>query len=132
MKSATRRLLVYHLPVLLYAGGVIAVSSIRNLPSPRLEGMAIDKMAHFVEYALFALLAFRSATNLGRSIRGATAALLSLLFVTAFAVLDEYYQRFVPGREPDAFDIACDSAGALLVLLFLWFRQRRNVRKTAV
>ena len=63
MNNKIRTLLVYHLPVLLYAGGIIAVSSIRNLPSPQIEGLAMDKVAHFVEYALFAFLAFRVSSR---------------------------------------------------------------------
>ena len=124
MNNKTRTLLVYHLPVLLYAGGIIAVSSIRNLPSPQIEGLAMDKVAHFVEYALFAFLAFRSVSHLNSSMKGVTTVLLSLGFLIVFAALDEYYQQFVPGREPDALDIISDIAGALLVLAILWFRER--------
>lgn len=124
MNNKTKTLLVYHLPVLLYAGGIIAVSSIRNLPSPQIEGLSMDKVAHFMEYALFAFFAFRSASHLTSTIKGGTAALLSLGFLIVFATLDEYYQRFVPGREPDTLDIVSDIAGALLVMVILWFRGR--------
>lgn len=84
----------------------------------------MDKVAHFVEYALFAFLAFRSVSHLNSSIKGGPAALLSLGFLIVFAALDEYYQQFVPGREADAVDIMSDIAGALLVLAILWFRGR--------
>jgi len=124
VNNKTRTILLYHLQVLLYAGGIIAVSSIRNLPSPQIEGLAMDKIAHFIEYALFAFLAFRSASHLTSSIKGGTAALLSLVFLVVFATLDEYYQQFVPGREPDTLDIVSDIAGALLVMTILWFRGR--------
>ena len=84
----------------------------------------MDKVAHFIEYALFAFLAFRSVSHLNSSMKELTVTLLSLGFLIAFAAFDEYYQQFVPGREPDAVDIVSDIAGALLVLAILWFRQR--------
>ena len=89
----------------------------------------MDKVAHFMEYALFAFLAFRSASHLTSTMKGSTAAFLSLGFLIVFAMLDEYYQQFVPGREPDTLDIISDIAGALLVMAILWFRghSRRTI-----
>lgn len=129
-RSRTKGLLLYHLPVLLYAGGIIAVSSIRNLPSPQVDGVALDKLAHFAEYALFAFLIFRSVSRWGGISHGIIAPLLSLIFLIAFAALDEFYQQFVPGRDPDLFDIVSDTAGAALVLSYLWLRRRSRMKNS--
>ena len=34
--------------------------------------------------------------------------------VTLYALLDEFHQRFVPGRTADVFDVMADVAGGLL------------------
>ena len=124
MNAVKNRFLVYHLPVVLYAGLILTLSSIGNLSTPQVEWFALDKVAHFVEYALFAFLTFRSFTHLGERIGLNTAALLALLFLVCFALLDEYCQRFVPGRFSDFFDVLSDTFGAGLVVVYLWYRQR--------
>ena len=126
-----RRFLWYHLPALLYAGAIIMVSSIPNLRTPEVRMVALDKLAHFLEYAIFAFLAFRSFAHLGRSISANTAYLLTILFVSVFAVLDEYFQGFIPGRHMDPLDLVMDLFGAVLVATFFWLRRRRlEARRT--
>jgi VanZ family protein len=119
-----RLFLIYHLPVLLYAGAVLAVSSIPNLKSPHLRFLAFDKAAHLVEYAIFAFLALRSARNLTRDISLNRAALVSVLFLACFALLDETYQYFVPGRRMDPLDILVDFVGSFAVVAALWIRAK--------
>jgi len=121
-----RRFLWYHFPLILYAILVIGVSSVRNLRGPHVDFIALDKLAHFVEYALFALLTWRSFSNLSSRLSANTALLLSLLFLAVFALIDEYFQSFIPGRHADAADWATDILGAFLVLALLWIRRRRK------
>lgn len=121
-----RRFLRYHLPALLYAGLIIAVSAIPNLRSPEVRVVALDKLVHFLEYAIFSFLAFRAFAHLTRTIRADTAYLLTIFFVSLFAVFDEYFQSFIPGRHMDAFDLVMDIFGALLVATFFWLRRRRR------
>ncbi|HOD66366.1 MAG TPA: VanZ family protein [candidate division Zixibacteria bacterium] len=124
------RLLRYHLPVLLYAGGIIALSSIRDFRPPDLPIPSLDKVVHLLEYAVFAYLVFRSFYHMGRSPRLGRALLWSALFVTFFALADEMYQRYVPGRHSDWRDFVVDVLGALLVLgilgIYRWRRRRRS------
>lgn len=119
------RFLWYHLPVLLYAGLIIAASSLPNLKTPRVDFIALDKLIHFVEYSLFAWITFRSFSNIGRPISLMVAYLLSVLFVSLFAMADEYYQSFIPGRVMDLNDLVMDIGGAILVATFFWLRARR-------
>ena len=119
------------MPVILYAGAVIALSSIPNLNPPPIKVLAADKVMHFIEYGIFALLAFRSFSNIGDDARINWALFLSSLFLCLFAVFDEYYQRFIPGRQFDIYDIITDVGGAMLVLLLLWLRLKRK-RNTTV
>jgi VanZ family protein len=121
-----KNMLIYHVPVILYACIVIAVSSIPNLKTPSVRFFAVDKLAHFVEYAIFGFLTFRSFSHLKGGIRVNLALLLSILFLSAFAVIDEYHQQFIPGRQADIADVATDLLGAVLVIVFLWLRHRRK------
>ncbi len=102
----------YHLPVILYGATVLALSSIPNLRSPEIRFLAGDKLAHFIEYAVFALLASRSTSH------------LALLLLAVFAVVDEVLQGFIPGRQADFWDYLADLAGGSLVLVILWLRKR--------
>lgn len=118
----------YHLPVILYAAAILLVSSIANLSPPQVRLIALDKLAHFLEYAIFAYIAFRSFSHLSANISLSISYLLTMLFVSLFAVGDEYYQSFIPGRVMDGYDLLMDIVGALLVATFFWLRRRRIMR----
>ena len=120
-----RHFLRYHFPLILYAGLVIGLSSIPDLQGPRLRIIALDKIAHFVEYALFAVLAWRSFSHLSARLSVNASVLLSMLFLVVFALTDEYFQSFIPGRHADLADLAVDILGSFLVLTLLWIRARR-------
>ncbi len=125
-----RRFLLYHLPALAYAGGIIVLSSLRNLRPPDIDIPQLDKVIHFSEYAIFALLIFRSFYHLGRDPNLRRSLLLSALFVSIFALFDETYQRFVPGRHSDWRDFAVDILGAVIILsllgLYRGWKKRRS------
>jgi len=114
----------YHLPAVLYAVAILAVSSIPNLKTPEIRFLARDKVAHFLEYAVFAFLAFRSLAHLGLGRRAGRVALLTLLLLAAFAVVDELLQGLIPGRQADVRDCAADLAGGSLIVFILWLSRR--------
>lgn len=123
-----RVFLKFHLPFIAYSCGIIVLSSIPNLTTPHIDFLPFDKLAHFAEYAIFAAIAFRSFSSLfGDNPRKAF--LFSALFLTLFSLSDEIYQRFVPGRYSDPADFLADIGGSFLVLILLYMRFRRNIRK---
>jgi len=117
---------VYHLPVVAYAAIIIIVSSIPYLSVPKYDFILFDKVAHFAEYAVFAFLTFRSFSHISPKIDINRAFLLSALFLCVFALFDELYQYFVPGRHTDVYDLAGDILGSLLVLIFLRLRAKKG------
>lgn len=119
----------YHLPLLVYALLVLAVSSLPNLKSPDTGGLPFDKVAHVAEYAVFALLASRSMRRWVKN-----RVLLWVFTLTAvFALVDEYHQQFIPGREFDPLDYVANVAGAVLgLVLVLIIRRRRSGTMTYV
>ncbi|MBU8933229.1 MAG: VanZ family protein [candidate division Zixibacteria bacterium] len=129
-KTFLRRFVLYHLPALLYALGIIALSSIPNLATPQIRIIAVDKVAHFLEYAIFAFLIFRSVSNLSRRPRLRWIVLLSALFLCIFALLDEIYQQYIPGRHMDVLDFVTDVGGALIVLTIMGRRYQQAQKRS--
>jgi VanZ family protein len=122
------RFLLYHIPAVLYAVAIIVVSSIPDLQPPRVREFGLDKLAHSLEYAILAVLAFRSISRWGRGLASNRTVLLSALFVCLFAIGDETYQNWIPGRFSDVYDVLADLLGALLVLVALEWRRRRSLK----
>jgi VanZ family protein len=130
LRTPWRRFLWYHLPAILFAVAIFAVSSIPDLKGPDLKIVPFDKLAHFLEYAVFAYLIFRSLSQLTATTANTTVFILSLLLLGGFAALDEFHQKFVPGRTCDIADFATDLVGAVLVLLYFVLRRTRLSRSS--
>jgi len=116
----------YHLPALLYAFGIIAVSTIPNLKISRVNLVGFDKIIHFLEYAIFAFLIFRSVYNISPKITIKLTMLISALFLSFFALSDEIVQHFIPGRHSELWDFVTDLGGSFIVLTLcgLWYKKR--------
>lgn len=72
----------------------------------------------------YALLALSFAWGLGGKPKTAW---LALLLAVLYAISDEFHQTFVPGRNGTPVDVAIDSLGASLGLLFrIWLTKRIN------
>jgi hypothetical protein len=122
------------LPAALWAGAILAVSSI---PGGTIGGglfPGCDKLAHLIEYSVLgSLLGFWVVTRGGAGRGGgATGALPGraqdgrprwhpaawlVAAAVAFAGLDEVHQRLIPGREMDFWDFGADTAGVVLGLV---------------
>lgn len=124
--SLTRRLLWYHLPVLLYASAIMTLSSIPFLGGPSLSVVGLDKLIHAVEYGILTWLLLRSLNSTNSGINMASLLMLTVLVVAAFSGMDEYLQSFVAGRTSSVADFAADMAGCGLVCWY--FRSKRGQR----
>ena len=88
--------------------------------------VAIRKSAHFIEYAILALLTFRAATlSAARKTQLATAGWVALFIVMSLATADEARQAFSPVRTGSPYDILIDVAGGLITVLGLIVISRR-------
>ena len=74
----------------------------------------VRKAAHMGEYAVLSLLYARALTQNGAK----RPALASLILCALYAATDEIHQAFVPDRGPAVTDVAIDTLGASLGLLF--------------
>jgi VanZ family protein len=85
--------------------------------------VAIRKLAHVAEYALFALLVAR-AIAIAFSARTRTVFAGTLLAVTALAAADEFRQAWSQLRTGSPTDVALDVTGGLLALAALYLLRR--------
>lgn len=124
-RSAVRRRLVslaFWMALLVWAGGILGLSSLTMEELPRTAFMTWDKSNHFIAFAVGGWLA-ASALRLSRPLGNVSRQLLlAILLVAAFGAFDEAFQTFTPGRTGgDLYDWIADFlgaiAGALLTLL---------------
>ncbi len=82
-------------------------------------------MGNLFHAPLYAVLAFFWAGALGawRQVgrRLSLAFRLAVVMAVLWGILDEWHQSFVPGRDPDVFDVLTDLQGAILGTLVLGF-----------
>ena len=97
----------------------------------------IRKCAHFTEYFILSLLILRGI-RAGRHETHLAWALAAIAVVAGYAALDEFHQRFVPGRTPAVRDVLIDTAGGvaaqvIAALFALWYhvRERRAQQEAA-
>ncbi len=92
----------------------------------------IRKCAHLTEYFILSLLLLRGI-RAGRHGMRLAWAVLAIVLVAGYASLDEFHQRFVPGRTPKVTDVLIDTTGGAaaqaIAALFAMLVQLREVRR---
>ncbi|KAA3634433.1 MAG: hypothetical protein DWP97_07100 [Calditrichaeota bacterium] len=126
--SSGKKFLIYHVPVILYAGAIIFVSSITTLRTPEVRFLAFDKLAHFLEYAIFAFLTIRSVSNLSEKLKLEASLLISTVFVILFAVFDEYFVQILSKRNSSLYDLTADIIGSMLILILYYILKKRKLK----
>ena len=104
--SASRR----WVPPLLWAALILTSSHVRLPPGPS-PFPGADKVAHFVLYAVLAMLVWRATEPNANALL--TRGLWSVLVAVAYGALDELHQRWVPTRQCSFADWLADLCGAL-------------------
>lgn len=98
------------LPAVLYMAAIFMVSSVSD-PGPPPGGVS-DKSLHMLSYSgLGVLLLLPLAKGMLSRVTWRRA-LAAIALATLYGVSDEIHQAFVPGRSPEALDVAADAAGA--------------------
>lgn len=79
----------------------------------------IRKIAHFMEYAILALLVF---INLDYKVKKRP--LFAILFCFLYAISDEIHQYFIPMRGCSFTDVMIDTSGAVFAILIMqWIKK---------
>jgi VanZ family protein len=93
---------------------LIMISSIPNLPTPKIKALdsniRLDYVIHFLAYFILSLffMFWRMDTDSGLKFKKV---LLFIVLGMCFALLDEIYQKLIPGRTFNIIDFMYDSIG---------------------
>lgn len=107
---------MWWLPALVWSAGIFYLSTKTGDDVPKFDFPHLDKIVHFVLYAVLAHLFF-AALRFGHGARFGVAVLLGLVLASLYGVTDEYHQTFTSGRAQDVMDWVADTCGAATVLL---------------
>ncbi len=110
-------------PPLLWAAVILTGSSVSIPPGPEQDDWTnlfgnIDKLGHFSEYLIFALLLGIGFLKMNKNLKTSMVRVLGI--ICFFALFDEYHQRFIPGRSCDLFDYATDMFAGFFACIILW------------
>jgi len=126
-----RSFIYYWLPIFSYVAIIFVLSSFSKLPSSWFSGLS-DKLLHFIEYSLLAVLFCRALNSTSWPKNWWSIWLTTIVIVTALGGLDELYQSNIPGRDSDVFDLVADATGAMFgsgLYLFITCLFARNKDK---
>ena len=121
----------YWVPPLLYMALIFAISSLEQppLPTPEFEWLTIDKLYHFIEYAILGGLLARAFAKADPAVIPSNliwfiAAVLSILYGAS----DEWHQTFVPGRYATVADWVADAIGSIagVLAVYLYYKKDEN------
>ena len=105
---------MWWIPAIVWAAGIFYLSSRTGDELPSFDFPFLDKIVHFLLYAILSSLIFCGA-RFGRGMRFGAAALLACVLASAYGVTDEIHQTFTAGRSQDVFDWVADTVGAATV-----------------
>jgi VanZ family protein len=98
-------------------------SSQTNIPAIAMPIFSLsDKLAHFLEFALFGSLLFLTFASAGWRPWDAP---LAIILGGIYGTTDEMHQFFVPGRVADPMDALVNWAGVFVAVLILAYIDRR-------
>ena len=103
----------------------ISSLSLRRAHLPRNS----DKLIHFVEYGVLALLVTYAWRRTRRQWSARRAAVWAWLFAAAYGATDEVHQLFVPYRSCSLYDWLADATGAALaaaLLALVWKKHHKE------
>lgn len=116
------------LPPLLWAGVILFGTSLPQEAVP-VQTSKIDKLLHFSIYTVFSFLLTRQILDITTRWR---AAAIAVGVAMVFGALDEWHQRFIPGRSTEFADWQADSVGALVGALACVAVLRRRTPQTTI
>lgn len=108
--------ILFFLPAFFWAFTIMALSLIPQPPEPPFDVDHFDKIGHFAAYAVLAFLIMWGATRNGNSI-GPEILLFALILSSAYGIVIEIFQYFIPGRHACAVDAVFNMAGAFFGVL---------------
>jgi VanZ family protein len=121
-----RKLFFARLSLIAVSVGILAGSSVPGHKIPAAFSLTPDKLIHCVEYFVLGIVLLRWLKG-EFEIKTTPLIILTLVIGSAWGILDENYQRLIPGRNPDFWDWVLDTIGILIAAIvgyFIWFREK--------
>jgi VanZ family protein len=122
------RTILLRLPALFIAGSIWFLSSQSTLPQPK-GILGWDKLQHLLAYLVLSVTVGLWISPAFWERRSVFAVLLTMLISSAYGVIDEFHQYFVPGRDCNVWDWLADTLGALLGALVIMVLMKKWRRK---
>ncbi len=99
-----------------------------------LTNHVVRKLAHFTIYALLGLSWANFFRSINKKFPTIVTAALSLLPAVVYALIDEYHQNFIFGRDGNFTDVVIDSLGAItgiciFITIFCFIKRRKIIKK---
>ena len=108
----------------IFAGWIIVILTMSSIPSiPTLKihtansEIRLDYLIHFCEYGLLSIMAFLSLIKSDFRLKYRKLGFMTLSLII-FAFLDEFHQKFIPGRAFNIKDIISDISGVAAAAIF--------------
>ena len=92
---------------------ILSISSIPGDSIPRFVLLSWDKLIHIIEYSFLGFLSVSSIDNKSKN-----QIIIACLFCLFFAILDEIWQSFIPGRFSSVLDVIADGIGIIIGSIF--------------
>lgn len=90
----------------------------------------LRKLAHLIEYGIFALLIYGLPGGKERGPWRPRRAVFCILGAAAYSLTDEFHQLFVPGRHGSLLDCGLDTLGAALAMMVPYTQQRTSLLRS--
>ena len=117
------------LPFFVWVSLIFGASSIPGVVTESVKlPMDSDKLIHFFEYLVFAVLFYRGLSYDSRKVNW-TICFVVILTGGGIAGLDEMYQSYIPGRDSSIFDLIADFTGVVAGSVLAALKHRWTVKR---
>ncbi len=119
------------LPAIVWAIVIFIGSSIPSDDFPDMSIFQYDKLIHITIFYIFGLCIYRAFSLFWVKGRFSwSRGLFTLLTVSIYGVVDEFHQRYVPGRTADVWDATADTIGCALAVVSIYLYMSNKGGKT--
>lgn len=112
--------------LILMLAWMVLIWVLSSLPSenlPSIEIWGIDKLAHLGIYLIWGVLA---VLYLSKRQASSKTVCMSFAVMLIIAALDEFHQRYIPGRQVSRYDLLANASGLLLAFLLFFILKSRS------
>ena len=103
----------YRIFLISYGILILSISSIPGDSIPRFVLLSWDKLILIVEYSILGFLSINTLQNKSKN-----QIIITCVLCLCFAIIDEVWQSFIPGRFSSALDVIANGIGIIIGSIF--------------